>query len=203
MTQDSLPDNIREEILLKLYRTADVLDWELLSNPAKTRQYEAWFADKEIGEILLGYFAAKRVRVWIKDTAMKEYSRAQEGIGRTVRYVPRRYRGPQEVIDAALGEGWVLDQSSIEIKPMLCAATRGEDRKVVIWGSKTALSDLLWEAMQQSVDKGTDPIVVIVTRDGQDVQPSERLRHTSLGARCGVKVVHLHRDMIDNPDYVG
>ena len=27
--------------------------------------------------------------------------------------------------------------------------------------------------------------------------------HTKLGARCGLKVVHLHRDMIDNPDYIG
>lgn len=203
MARQKLPDNLREEIMLELYRRASELDWELLPNPEKTSHYETWFAEPRIGGMLGQFYGEKSVRVWIKDTAMKEYARAQEGIGANLRYVPRRYRGPEQVVAAALGPEWELDRNSIDIKPMRCAAGLGGETRLVVWGSKLTLSDLFWEGVTQAVDTPTEPVIVIATRDGQDVQANERLRHEALGERCGLRVVHLHRDMIDNPDYIG
>lgn len=48
-----LPAPIRERLLIEIYRQANDLDWEFLSNGEKTDQYRRWIEDPKVGGVLL------------------------------------------------------------------------------------------------------------------------------------------------------
>lgn len=203
MPRFDLPERIKEDLVLEIYRKADELDWELLNNNQKTAQYRAWFEDPLVGGVLLRYNEERDIRVWLKDTLLKEYARAQEGIGINVKYVPRRFKGPQEVVSAALGSTWHYIPDTVEIKPNQCHATDDRDRRLVIWGTKAGVRDLFWAALTASVTSGGETVIVVTTRDGQAVTSADKLKHKAIGRRCDFEVVHLHRELLVNPDYIG
>lgn len=202
MPQLNLPEALRRRILLSMYRTADELDWEFLSNPGKTAQYRRWFDDPEIGGELRRFASDKDVRVWIKDVPMKEYARAQEGIGKFVPYVRRRFRGADEIVQFFCGPGWSVVPDSVEGKPNHCLATDGNVKRYICWGKAGVLKDLIWAALNEAIDSPTRPGIVITTRDGETLSKHARDRHVRLAKHCGVDLTHLHRTMIDNPDLI-
>lgn len=199
-----LPMPIRERLLVEIYRQANELDWEFLSNGEKTSQYRKWIEDPRVGGVLLAFGAEKDARVWIKDVPMKEYARAQEGIGQYVRYAVNCFRGADEIVQAAYGKGWTVKPGSIGEKPNHCYASDGESTRYVCWGRAGTFRDLIWAALNEAVGGAQDrPAIVIATRDGETVSTADRRRQVLLADHCGVTVTHLHRTMIKNPEYAG
>lgn len=73
----SVPEATRAAMRAKLWRQANELGWVTLSPADKSRQYEAWTRDPEIGLRLVRYVGAEQVRVYIKDTLLKDYTRTR------------------------------------------------------------------------------------------------------------------------------
>lgn len=75
----TVPDQVREELRRDLWAKAEALGWSDLSAADKTRHYEHWTQDPNIGGILARYMDPPRVRVYLKDAIFKPYSRARLG----------------------------------------------------------------------------------------------------------------------------
>jgi len=73
----SVPTRVREQVRDRLWGLADQLGWAYLSAPEKTRLYEDWTQSPDIGGVLSHYIDKARVRVYLKDTLLKSYTRAR------------------------------------------------------------------------------------------------------------------------------
>jgi hypothetical protein len=73
----SIPAAVRESIKSALWKKADQLNWVHLSSAEKSKQYESWTKSPEIGATLSRYMDSGRVRVYIKDTLLKDYTRSR------------------------------------------------------------------------------------------------------------------------------
>jgi hypothetical protein len=71
----SVPDKIRDEVKELLWEHADKLDWSTLSAADKARQYTNWTETPTIGGRLAAFMDPRQVRVYIKDTLLKAYTR--------------------------------------------------------------------------------------------------------------------------------
>jgi hypothetical protein len=71
----NLPESIRDEIKDLLWKEADRLEWSALSAKAKARYYTIWTEAEQIGGRLAGFMDPRQVRVYIKDTLLKSYTR--------------------------------------------------------------------------------------------------------------------------------
>ncbi|WTW98261.1 hypothetical protein OG216_35160 [Streptomycetaceae bacterium NBC_01309] len=198
-----LPAPIRERLLIEIYRQANDLDWEFLSNGEKTDQYRRWIEDPKVGGVLLSFGPEKDARVWIKDVPMKEYARAQEGIGHYVRYAVNRFQGADEIVQAAFDTQWKVKPDSIGEKPNHCYATDGQATRYVCWGRAATFRDLVWAAVNQAIGAQERPAIVLTTRDGENIATVDYQHQLQVATHCGVDLQHLHRTMIPNPDYVG
>jgi hypothetical protein len=74
----SVPEKTREELRKRLWRLADEKQWGTLSTATKSGLYEAWTRDPEIGGVLARFITLSDVRVYLKDTLLKDYSRHQQ-----------------------------------------------------------------------------------------------------------------------------
>ncbi|WP_026987052.1 hypothetical protein [Fodinicurvata fenggangensis] len=68
-------NDIREEVRQRLWADADQLEWTRLSDAEKSRQYSQWTEDPNIGGRLGAFMDPRKVRVYIKDTLLKSYTR--------------------------------------------------------------------------------------------------------------------------------
>ncbi|QSQ19570.1 hypothetical protein JY651_30180 [Pyxidicoccus parkwayensis] len=75
----TVPVQIRKEVRDRIWARADELDWVVLPASQRAVQYELWTNDPEIGGVLSRYIATGKVRVYIKDTLLKDYIRTQLG----------------------------------------------------------------------------------------------------------------------------
>ncbi len=71
----SVPDGVRDEVKDILHRRADEIGWLKLPGSRKSALYEQWSKDPVIGGRLANYVDSRRVRVYIKDTLLKDYVR--------------------------------------------------------------------------------------------------------------------------------
>lgn len=203
MPRLQLPPETRKKLLLEIYGQAEALRWEFLSNPQRTDQYRRWHEDSKVGGVLLSFIEEKDARVWVKDVALKEYGRAKEGMGQYVPYVRRRFRGPEEIVRAACGAGWHFVPDTTDVKPNQCQASDGDDTQHICWGRAAQLRDLVWAAINHAVDGDKRPAIVITTQDGETISAADKTRHRAIAEHCGIDLAHLHRAMIQNPDYIG
>ncbi len=72
-----VPDEVRKELRERLWAVAEGMGWERLSGIEKSTRYEVWTRDTEVGGKLTHYMDQRKVRVYIKDTLMKGFSRAR------------------------------------------------------------------------------------------------------------------------------
>lgn len=70
-----LPREVRDRVRDDLWRRADELDWDSLSGAEKARLYRDWTEAETIGRALAMHMDPRAVRVYIKDTLLKAYSR--------------------------------------------------------------------------------------------------------------------------------
>jgi hypothetical protein len=188
-----LPEAIRAEVISELYRQAADLDWELLSTSQKKIQYRRWIEDPHVGGRLRSFLDDHRIGTWIKDTPMKEYTRAQEGFGSMAVYALRRFPGPEHLIQTALGETWRIEPGSLDEKPMHCIAISGPTQRYVCWGRPNTFRDLTWAALNRAVVMPTRPMVIVTTQDGLIVSVAEKTFQRSIAEHCGVDICHIYR----------
>ena len=73
-----IPDVVRRDLRSKLWSIATELDWCRLSWQERTRHYETWTMDSDIGGLLSNYMDQQRIRVYIKDTLLKGYGPSRQ-----------------------------------------------------------------------------------------------------------------------------
>jgi hypothetical protein len=71
----SVPDFVRRQIRQQLWTIAEELGWMSLPTTEKRRRYEEWTHDVRFGGLLSKYIDKGQVRVYLKDTIMKEFTR--------------------------------------------------------------------------------------------------------------------------------
>jgi hypothetical protein len=188
-----LPDAIRAEVITELYQQASDLDWEILPVAQKKIQYRRWVEDPRVGGRLRGFFDDHRIGTWIKDTPMKEYTRAQEGFGSMAAYAVRRFPGPEHLIYIALGEDWKIQPGSLDEKPMHCTVVSDEAKRYICWGRPNTFRDLTWAALTSAVTTQTRPMIIVTLQDGLVVSAAERAFQRSIAEHCRVDIRHVHR----------
>lgn len=72
----SVPDDIRKQLRKELSGVADEIGWMSLSSTEKRKLYEDWTRDPKYGGTLSRYIDKGQVRVYLKDTILKDYTRA-------------------------------------------------------------------------------------------------------------------------------
>ena len=73
----NLPDRIRDQLRERLWGIADQINWLALGPTEKSQQYKNWTKDAEVGGVLGRYMAVGEVRVYIKDSLLKDYPAAR------------------------------------------------------------------------------------------------------------------------------
>lgn len=74
----SIPNNVREKLWSKMWGLADQIGWADLSLVDKNKYYLNWTRDPKIGGVIAQFIEKERVRVYLKDRIMKEYTRARK-----------------------------------------------------------------------------------------------------------------------------
>ena len=69
--------DIKDTVTRKVRKLADKNDWSRLSIHARTKLYEEWTNDPEIGGALTRVMDANQVRVYLKDTVIRNYARSK------------------------------------------------------------------------------------------------------------------------------
>ncbi|MGC4994176.1 hypothetical protein [Nocardia salmonicida] len=159
-----LPDQARNEALAYAYAEFDRRKWEQVASGERGQVFDELIADDDFVKVLRPYCTPAQMRVWLKDSAAKEYSRALEGIGPTARYTTRGYPGPGVIVTATLGADWTVVPDSIEQKPMRCRAVSASGvEAVLVWGPYRGLRDLYWAASGARV-RGEERVALVITR---------------------------------------
>jgi hypothetical protein len=185
-----LPDALRREVIAEVYRQADHLDWEGLSQSERTTWYDRWVDVPSIGGVLTRFIPRERARRWLKDVPMKHYARARSGVGPYASLVTRRLPGPAEIAVQVFGPAWDVIDGTVLDKPNRCLITDQQNERLMIWGSTNNLRALVWAGLNAAIDSKPHPVIVITTPQGQPLGDGERRRHLALGARIGVDMRH-------------
>jgi hypothetical protein len=131
-----IPTDVREAVIKECYQRAAELDWEALGNRDRSRTYDTWLDDPAIGRPLTAFLSRDRARVWLKDVPMKEYSRAQAGVGPYARFATMRATDPTTLAKQALGNEWRADLDSVRVKPnRMRVIGPGGDTHLMIWAN--------------------------------------------------------------------
>ena len=69
--------DIKKSVTHRVHRMADEVDWSHLTIPERSKLYEFWTADPQVGGLLNEVMDPERVRVYLKDTIMKNYARSR------------------------------------------------------------------------------------------------------------------------------
>ncbi len=184
-----LPDEVREAALEYAYRVFDRRRWEQVAAGERGAVFDELVADRTFSGPLRPYMTEGQIRVWLKDSAAKEYPRALEGIGGTAQFTPRRYPGPDAIVQAALGVEWTVAAGSIEQKPMQCKVKGPQGESVTLfWGPLRGLRDLHWAASRVRA-LSTGRVAIAITRSSMTPLPADEW--TSAKALCELIGVDL------------
>lgn len=184
-----LPDDVREAALKYAYRVFDRRRWERVPAGERGAAFDELVAEEAFSGPMRPYLTEGQIRVWLKDSAAKEYPRALEGIGGTAQFTPRRYPGPNTIAQAALGVEWTVVPGSIEQKPMRCKVRGPQGESVTLfWGPLRGLRDLHWAASRARA-LGAGRVAIAITRPSMTPLPVDEW--TDAKALCELIGVEL------------
>jgi hypothetical protein len=132
----------------------------------------------------------EKARVWLKDVPMKEYARATAGIGPYARFATLQLPSPEALAQQAFGSSWTTRSGTLRTKPNRVVIESGDASRLMLWGGRRALRDLVWAAMVAQVDDAAATVVVLCATRAEHMTDAERKRHVALGELAGVEVVH-------------
>jgi hypothetical protein len=75
----TVPRDIFSQLKSRLEAEANRIGWASLGLTEKSLQYDQWTRDPAIGGVLARYLDLRQVRVYIKDTLLKDYHRKRLG----------------------------------------------------------------------------------------------------------------------------
>lgn len=187
----TIPDDVRNEVIAAIYQRMDGVQWEQLRDDQRSALYASFVEEPDIGGRLAPYKDEPGIRVWIKDGPAKEYRRALEGVGAYAKYTSRQLTVPQELIEQALGNDWVIDPASVKQKPMRCEASHSQTGGSVmaVWGPETSFKDLYWHASLATLAGQYGQVSIIITKSMVAPLPNTSWRRycrlaTLIGASC-------------------
>jgi len=142
----TLPARVREDLRTQLWHEADSCDWLLMAAPQKSRQYDDWVVREDVGGVLSHYMDPREVRVYLKDTVIKEYAlqRMQS----------------QEQAFRILGLSSDLGVVEEYRKPH---GRRLDDGRVVCWGPASNWKAIVMAVFERSRVKGLRSYAVVLT----------------------------------------
>ena len=79
----SVPKKVREMLRARVWKAADDAMWDSITNADKANRYDQWTDDPQVGGVLGRYIDKGQVRVYLKDTLLKDY--AQEKLADAAR----------------------------------------------------------------------------------------------------------------------
>ncbi|MBE1581152.1 hypothetical protein ACFORH_24720 [Amycolatopsis roodepoortensis] len=194
-----VPKEVRDSVIQEIYRQVEEVDWEDLSDRDKSAHYARWVADAKIGDVLADYYTADGMRVWLKDTPLKEYARAVEDFGPFAKYTQKRLTPPTEFVPPILGARWRMVPGSIREKPMHCVFTDGSEERYVCWGKPRSFSILLWAAVNNAVTTHTRPLIVVFLRAGKPIDEDQKVFHEKIASHCSLDMTYVHRHLEVKP----
>jgi hypothetical protein len=134
----NVPDKVRKDLKRRMWEIADRIGWMNLSTSAKASYYENWTNDPKIGGLLARYISKGQVRVYLKDTILKDYPRTRMSDAKR----------PLGVLNIP----WTIGIAETYIKPH---GRRLIDGRVICWGRaddwKTILTALHERAYSQDM----------------------------------------------------
>jgi hypothetical protein len=187
-----MPEDVRTQVVSTVYRRADEVGWDRLPPHDRTKLLAAWVDDPAVGGVLAPYFPDYGIRVWLKDSTLKEYPRAKEGFGPYARYVTTRYQTPDEIVLAVCGDGWSVEPGTVNVRPSRCSATNGSGRRHIFWGEVSGFKELLYAALGMAGEDSLQPIVVLLHRENQSVIHGHG-RRADMAGRAQIELRYLAR----------
>src|SRR5579885_1720993 len=68
-----IPGEVRLRLRAALWQAADEMGWLGLKSSDRTKHYERWTRDPDVGGVLAHYMNQGKIRVYIKDSLLKGY----------------------------------------------------------------------------------------------------------------------------------
>lgn len=166
-----IPEEIRRSIKSALWNKLDELSWLTMSDGEHSAYYEQWTKAPDIGGKLGHFMDPRAVRVYIKDTLVKDYAR-------------ENLLGSAEKVLRLLS---VDPESSISkrfIKPHGLVLS---DQRVICWGKSRDWKHLLLAAFerQRSVNPA-NPSAVVILETGKTIDWTSRELISDAAARLNV-----------------
>ena len=167
----NVPDQVREELRTKLWEIADELDWVSLSPTVKSKYYEIWTRDPAIGGLLSRYIDLGYVRVYLKDTLLKDF--AQHRLADQA--------GPSRMLDIPA----TAEVAKSYVKPH---GRRFKDGRIICWGKASAWKSILMAAYERAYgEKNFKAHGVILTHAaGRYSEPKTRGMVEAAAERLGI-----------------
>jgi hypothetical protein len=168
----SIPDSLRLELRKRLWSIADQIGWFSLSAGEKAKQYEIWTRDPEIGGTLARYMDPGQIRVYLKDTLLKDYGRIRLS-------GPER---PMRVLDLSDG----IAVAEIYIKPH---GRRLADGRVFCWGRADDWKSILMAVHERSfrTSSGCPFAVILMFSSGRYRQRDARSVVEDAAKKLGIE----------------
>ncbi|MFC4002497.1 hypothetical protein ACFS2C_08850 [Prauserella oleivorans] len=196
----ALPKDVRDRVIRRIYADMRAIDWDELSPRERTRQYDLWVNDPEIGGVIANF--NDDPRHWIKDGPVKEWPRAKIGHGSHARLLgedhdpaAERRRLAEKIVRLTLPE-WVPDPDSITEKPMRMVVHPPKheeaEPRIVTWGNSDNFKHLLWAALEAVESDDHRSWVLAVTETFEKpVSADMKALHRRIARRCKLQVEHI------------
>jgi len=141
----SVPDEVRTQLKLKLWQEADQIGWVNLKTSQKSKFYERWTRDAEIGAVLAHFMNHMHVRVYIKDTLLKGYN----GEHNSDPSVP--LKALSIPVEAQFIESYVKPHGRLL-----------RDRRLICWGRAEGWQHVLMAVYERSYGKNIRPYAAVL-----------------------------------------
>jgi hypothetical protein len=143
-----VPSEVSKAVAQIVWAEASQLDWPHMSPQSKARQYEDWASREDVGGVLARHMDSREVRVYVKDTLMKTYSR------QTLASHERPFR--------VLGLGSEAETAESYVKPH---GRRIVDGRILCWGPASNWKAVVVSVYERSgAEDGLVPFGAVLTR---------------------------------------
>lgn len=184
-----LPADVREEVSRTILARATEMGWDDLTLSERSEVYSQWIDDAEIGGKLTHYLPRERIRVWIKDGPMKEFSRAKRGLGSLANYVDQPSQLESTLATRLLGPSWQVRHDSIRVKPARFIASDGTTDVTILWGPTKDLKHLVWAWLNAS--SASETRIAVIETSREPVTADEGTNHERIASRLGTEITHV------------
>lgn len=168
----SVPQDVRRELKHRLWDLADRIMWMNLPQSEKAKYYEGWTRDSAIGGVLSRYIDKGHVRVYLKDSLLKDYARDR---------LADRGR-PFRVLDISP----TIDTAEIYIKPH---GRKLMDGRVICWGRADDWKLVLMAVHERAcAERGAQPFAAVLFQAaGRFKEPNVRAVVEDASKRLGIQ----------------